>query len=104
MTKQSEDFVASVNKLDAARDIGKNLDYKIARIQAENSGASSSTLAKMDLEQAVKEGEQKVKYATEKVEKAINEKYENQQKQNVIGEEISKLEAHQSELQKKLEN
>ena len=104
MTKQAEDFVDSVNKIDATRDIGKNLDYKIARIQAENSGASSSTLAKMDLEQTVKEGEQKVKYATEKVEKAINEKYKNQQKQVVIGEEILRREAHQEELQKKLDN
>ena len=61
MTKQAEDFVESVNKLDATRDIGKNLDYQIKRLEAENSGASKSTLAKMDLEQTKEGGKQKIK-------------------------------------------
>ena len=102
MTKQSEDFVASVNKLDATRDIGKNLDYQIKRIQAENSGASKSTLAKMDLEQTRTEGEQKIKYATEKVEGVIEKRTTIQQKQVIIDEQISRLTNHQSELKKQL--
>lgn len=68
MTKQSQNFIDSMNKLDVARDIGGNLDYQIQRAIAEGEGASKVKLAQMDRDQIKKEGEQKVKQATQKIE------------------------------------
>ena len=45
MTKRAEDFVDIVNKIDAARDIGKNIEFQIKRAQAESEGASKVELA-----------------------------------------------------------
>ena len=86
MTKQAEAFVNIVNKIDAARDEGKNIEYQIRRAQAESEGASKVDLAKMDLEQTKKEGDQKIKRATENLEKAITKRENIQNEQNLIEE------------------